>query len=338
MIELPPFRLHRPATAEEAVRILAEHRGDARAIAGGTDLIVNLRQEVATPTHVVSLASVGGLDGIEPAGDGGVRIGALVTLERLERSERLLAEYPVLAEAASLVSGPTLRAMGTLGGNLCLDTRCHWYNQERSWRHACGYCLKKDGSVCHVAPGSSLCWAAYSGDLAPALLVLRANLTILGPRGERQTPIARFFLEDGLKKFDLGQDEIITAVHLPASRRDLRGSYRKLRIRHALDFPLAGVALATKVDPDGTFREAEVALTAVGPRPFLVEGATELLEGAPVGEEDIFERVAHLARRVANPMHTSAGLPPAYRRLRVGLMVREALRAVSGGEARQRGA
>ncbi len=326
MIGLPSFRLHRPTSIEEAVGLLAEHRDDAKLLAGGTDLLVNLRHGLATPSHIVSLAEVPGLDRIDCSPEHGLTIGALSTLESLATHPGVEESFPVVVRAARTISGPTLRAMGTVGGNLCLDTRCHWYNQSFFWRQACGFCLKKDGTACHVAPGSSLCWAAYSGDLAPAFLVLGAEIKLLSVRGERRVPLDRFFLDDGLRKFDMASDELLTQVCVSATRAHLRGVYSKLRIRGALDYPLAGVAAAARIAGGGTFHEAALALTAVGPRPFLVEGATEILEGLRANDEDAIERVAHLARRLSNPMNTTWAMQPAYRRLRVGLFARDALR------------
>lgn len=330
MIALPPFRLHRPSTVGEAARLLSEHRGSAQVLAGGTDLLVNLRQGLSTPDHLIALAGVSGLDRIECSLENGLVVGALTTLDVLASDPAVEELFPVVSKAARTISGPTLRAMGTVGGNLCLDTRCHWYNQSHFWREACGFCLKKDGTVCHVAPGSSLCWAAYSGDLAPAFLVLGAELTIESVRGERQVALDRFFLDDGLKKYDLAPDEIVTRVRVGPDRAGLRGAYEKLRVRGSLDFPLAGVATAARIGPDGTFRDVAMALTAVGPRPFLVEGATELLEGVRADDGDAIERVAHLARRVSNPMRTTWSMQPAYRRLRTGLFARDALREIGG--------
>lgn len=331
MLTLPRFHLHRPRTLEEALKILAEHRADARILAGGTDLVVNLRNRLFTPGHVIHIGRLRGLEEIAFTPGRGLRIGALATIARIASHPGVREAYPVLARAAAAVAGPTLRAMGTAGGNICLDTRCQWYNQSRFWRESCGFCLKKDGEVCHVAPGSSICWAAYSGDLAPALLALDGEAVVASVRGERVVALRHFFLEDGLRKLDLAADEILTELRVPAAKEGLRGFYGKLRTRGSIDFPLAGVAVAARIDADGAFRDASAALTAVGPRPFLVEGATEILEGVKACDEDAIGRVAHLAHRLANPMRTGGGLQPAYRRHRVGLFTRDGLREIVRG-------
>jgi 4-hydroxybenzoyl-CoA reductase subunit beta len=328
VITLPPFRLHRPGSIDEAVGILAEHASDARVLAGGTDLIVNLRNRLFTPSHVVSIGGIRALAGVTPELDGGLRVGSLTRVADLASHPLVRDRFPVLALAASQVAGPTLRAMGTVGGNICLDTRCQWYNQSYFWRAACGFCLKKDGDFCHVAPGSSVCWAAYSGDLAPAFLVLEAELVVRSARGERTIPLRHFFIEDGERKFDLARDEILLEVRVPASRAGCRGFYGKLRARGSIDFPLAGVAVAARVGPGSVLEDAAIAVTAVGPRPFTVDGAQEILEGKSLDDADAIERAAHLVRRTANPLHTTSTTTPGYRRHRLGLFARDALRSL----------
>jgi 4-hydroxybenzoyl-CoA reductase subunit beta len=278
---------------------------------------------------VVALGRIRELDGIAHDPCSGLRIGALARVADLAAHPAVRRLYPVLAEAAASVAGPTLREMGTAGGNLCVETRCHWYNQSFHWRRACGFCLKKDGTVCHVAPGSEICLAAYSGDLAPALLALHAEVAVRSADGERRVPLALFYRDDGARTFDLAPDEIITEIRVPASRAGLAGVYRKLRSRGSIDFPLAGVAVAARID-GGTLREASIALTAVAPRPFAVPGASDALEGRDLGDDDALKDAVRLARRSAVPLRTTGALPPAYRKHRVGLFVRDALRALGG--------
>jgi 4-hydroxybenzoyl-CoA reductase subunit beta len=325
---LPPFQLHRPRTIHDATRLLAEHRDEARLLAGGTDLVVNLRHRLATPRHVVHLGAIRELGALDGSRERGLRVGAMATIADLAGHAAVRALFPVLSRAAAAVSGPTLRNMGTVGGNICLDTRCQWYNQSHSWRRACGFCLKKDGDLCHVAPASSVCWAAYAGDLAPAFLVLDAQVVARSVRGERVIPLHRFFLEDGARRLDLAADEIVTEVRVPPERVGLRGYYGKLRLRGSVDYPLCGVSIAGTVS-GGRFRDVTAAVTAVGPRPFLVDGVRESLEGRRVDDDEAIERAADLARRAANPMHTDGAVPPAYRRLRLGLFARDGLRELA---------
>lgn len=330
MNPLPPFRLHRPRTLSDALDLLDRHGADAKLLAGGTDLVVNLRQGLDTPQHVVSLNAIGSLARIRREPGGGLRLGSLTRLAELVEHEDVKRDFPVLARAAAAVSGPILRRMGTLGGNLCLDTRCHWYNQSYAWRRSCGFCLKKDGTVCHVAPGSEICWAVYSGDLAPALLTLEARARLRSARGERVVPLPEFFLEDGARRFALEKDEILTEVIVPPHRASLRGYYGKLRCRASVDYPLAGVAIAGRVSPERAFRQVLVALTAVAPRPFLVPGVAGRLENTCVDDADAMERVAESVLQEADPLHTGGSFGPAYRRLRVGRITRDGLKAVGG--------
>lgn len=328
MITLPPFRLHRPRGISEALSLLHEHRVDARVIAGGTDLIVNLRQRLETPRHLVALEGLDELRAVDVSSTRGLRLGALVRIAEIAADRRIALLFPVLAEAARSVAAPAIRNAATLGGNLCLDTRCQWYNQSLFWRASCGFCLKKDGEVCHVAPGSSLCWAVYSADLAPALLTLDAEVRLASAQGERTVPLSRFFVEDGARKFDLAHDELVLEVMVPAARAGLRGAYRKLRPREALDFPLAGVAAAARVSADGRVSDARLAVTAAAPRPFLAEGVRELLEGRRVDDVEAVGRAAQLVHRVSNPMRTGGGYSPQHRKARIRLLAAEAIEAL----------
>src|SRR5664279_3364421 len=172
---------------------MARHEGEVKVVAGGTDLLPSMKQKLFTPSHVLDLRGVSELRGIRELPGNGIEIGALTTLSVLEHSPVVRSDYPVFYEAIKTVASPVLRNMGTLGGNICLDTRCLWYNQSLSWRKSCGFCLKKDGNLCHVAPGGKFCWAAFSGDTAPALLCLGADLEIAGPSGLRRTPLSEFY-------------------------------------------------------------------------------------------------------------------------------------------------
>ena len=328
MITLPSFQLHCPQDLKEAVRLLAQYREEAQILAGGTDLIVNLRNRVFTPRHVVHLGAIRKLQAIEYSPQSGLSVGAMATISQLISDPVTRTAFPVLAQAARSVSGPTLKNMGTVGGNVCLDTRCQWYNQSYSWRKACGFCLKKEGDFCHVAPGSNLCWAAYSGDLAPAFLALGARVITQSTRGEREIPLHRFFLEDGKKRLDLAPDEIVTRLHVPTKKTNLQGYYGKLRVRGSVDYPLAGVAVTGRT-VSGRFQDVTVALTAISPRPFLVEGAREILHGVPTDDEEAIERASQLGRRMANPMRTGGTFSSSYRRYRIGLFIRDGLREIA---------
>ena len=290
MIALPQFTLLRPATLAEAARLGAEPH--ARLIAGGTGLIPNLRLGLGAPRTLVSLEALEELRRIEIS-ERGYRIGAAVSLQALSDNRRLPA---ALREAARSVAAPAHRSAATLGGNLCLDTRCVYYNQSEQWRRANGYCLKFGGDTCHVAPQGKKCRAAYSADVAPALLVLDASIEIAGAL----RPLQSLYQDDGAKHLALQPGEIVAAVHLPPTRG--RSGYAKLRSRGSIDFPLAGVAMMISLS-NNIIRELRVALTGTNSRPVLIEG-TEALVGAEAGEATA-AALAKLVQKQAGPMRTT---------------------------------
>lgn len=317
------FRVVRPRSIDEAVRVLADQGPDAMPIAGGTDVIPNLQMRLFAPRVLVDLKLLRSLSGISFSEGDGLRIGALTTLTNLLAEKTVREKFPVLAQAVGTIAGPLQRNMGTIGGNLCLETRCRWYNQSHFWRQSLGGCLKKEGSVCHVAPGGKSCWAAWSGDSAPALLALDAEIEIVGTNGARRIPLRDFYKNDGMDRIALGCGEIVTVIHVPARMAGLRGAYHKLRVRDSIDYPLAGVAVAMDVDASGTCRNARVALTAVNPAPLMLTNAAALLTGKK-WSEDLAQEVAHVAIRTGKPLTTSASTP-VYRREMVNLFTRRAL-------------
>jgi len=317
------IRVMRPRGVDEAVRILSDHGPEAMVIAGGTDVVPNLQMRLFAPRVLVDLKPLRMLSGVDFSERDGLRIGALTTLTALLSAAIVREKFPVLASAVSTIAGPLQRNMGTVGGNLCLETRCRWYNQSHLWRTALGGCLKKDGTICHVAPGGKFCWAAWSGDSAPALLTLDAEIEITGASGTRRIPLRQFYTNNGMDRIALRRGEILTSIHVPARMARRRGAYRKLRVRDSIDYPLAGVAVSMDVDASGTCRDARVALTAVNPAPVLVAQASEWLAGRKFSEEFI-ERVAHSAIQTGKPLTTSASTP-VYRRDMVRLFTRRAL-------------
>jgi len=310
---------------EEARSHLAKHANNIRILAGGTDLIPSMRQKLFEPEFVLDLRHVAELKGIRQQGSD-VEIGALTPLSDIERSGLLKKRYPVLTEAAATVASPVIRNMGTIGGNICLDTRCLWYNQSLTWRKACGFCIKKDGDLCHVAPGGTKCWAAFSGDTPPALLCLNAEIELVGPSTTRRIPLSDFYTGAGDNYRKLQPDELLTRIFLPAATADYAGVYRKLRIRGSIDYPLAGVAVALKRS-NGHIAEARVALTAVNPAPVLVKGASEALAGKQI-DESLAETIGDLAARTAKPLTTSA-LTPEYRREMIRVFTKRAILAAA---------
>ena len=325
-MSLPSFKLLRPRTIQEAVGHLLAYGSDMRILAGGTDLIPSMKQRLFSPAYVMDIRGIEEMQGIRVVPDYGVDIGALTPLSAIEDSEFIRREYRVLHDAVATVASPILRNMGTLGGNICLDTRCLWYNQSLQWRRSCGFCIKKDGDLCHVAPGGTRCWAAFSGDTPPALLCLNAELEIVGPKGARRLPLKDFYSNIGDAHLKLAPDEMLTRVFLPQSSAGWKGSYTKLRIRGSIDYPLAGVAVAFKKN-GGPIEAARVAITAVNPAPMLVPAAEHALLGKQV-DEHIATVVGELAAKTAKPLTTSA-LTPEYRREIVRVFAKRAVLAAS---------
>jgi 4-hydroxybenzoyl-CoA reductase subunit beta len=216
--------------------------------------------------------------------------------------------------------------MGTIGGNICLDTRCLWYNQSLTWRKGCGFCIKKDGDLCHVAPGGTKCWAVFSGDTPPALLCLNAEIEIASASGTRRLPLRDFYTGLGDNYRKLQPNELVTRVFLPASTADYRGVYRKLRVRGSIDYPLAGVAVVMKRS-NGHIADARIGITAVNPAPLLVKGAGDLLTGKVV-DEALAAAVGDLAAKTAKPLTTSA-LTPEYRREMIRVFTKRAVLAAA---------
>jgi 4-hydroxybenzoyl-CoA reductase subunit beta len=327
-MSLPAFKLVRPRTIEHAVAYLARHGAALQVLAGGTDLLPSMKQRLFSPAYLMDIRSIEGLNGITSYPGAGVQIGALTPLSVIEDSELIRREYRVLHEAVATVASPILRNMGTIGGNICLDTRCVWYNQSLQWRRSCGFCIKKDGDLCHVAPGGKSCWAAFSADTPAALLCLDAELEIAGPKGFRRVAIKDFYTNVGDARMKLEPNEMLTRIYLPESSARWKGSYLKLRIRGSIDYPLAGVAVAVKQN-GGPVESARVAITAVNPAPLLVAGAEHALVGKRI-DEHVATVVGELAAKTAKPLTTSA-LTPEYRREIVKVYAKRAvLKAVLG--------
>ena len=314
MNALHDLRTLRPASIEEATRALAEP--GAQPLAGGTDLLPNLRRGLGTPRALVDLTAIAALDAITVQADGSLRVGAATTLAALARQVAVRTGWPALATAAGLVAGPTHREAATLGGNLCQDTRCVFYNQSEWWRAGNGYCLKLRGDKCHVVVKSDRCYATYHGDVAPALIALDASVEIAGPGGTRTLPLAALFVEDGARRLTLQPGEWLTAIVVPAMN-DWRADYAKARVRDAVDFPLAGVAVALRREGD-RLAGLRVAITGTNSAPLVVptEGVT--------GRAWDTEAAATLAKAVqatANVLSTTVA-PVKYRRRMLQALVR----------------
>ena len=262
----PTFEVLRPETLDEVVNLLDQHGEAARLIAGGTDFVPNLKHGLYAPEVVIDLKGVSALRGIEHRPESLV-FGALVGLHEMETDTRVQAALPSLSRAASLVAGPQQRRMGTLGGNLCLDTRCVYINQTEFWRGALGGCLKKDGDVCHVTATGKKCVAAASNDTAPVLISLGATVELLSPRGVRLLPVDELYINDGIRNLALGHDEVLTRVFVPRPGPQRRMGFEKLRTRGAIDFSLLNCALAFDLDDAENLSEPVLIFSAVAARP-----------------------------------------------------------------------
>lgn len=299
MMRLPRFQYFAPRELGEALAILDEWGPQAQVVAGGTDLWPNMKRRQQTPTRVIGLRGIAPLHQLAGDAKSGFTVGAMASLTRVERHGALAEAWPALAAAIRTVSTPPLRNMGTVGGNLCLDTRCNYYDQNWEWRKAIDFCIKREGGVCWVAPGSPRCWAVSSTDLAPALIALGAEVKLVSREGWRLLPVAELYQDDGIAYLAKRPDEIVTEVRLgpPAG---WRSTYWKLRRREAFDFPVLSLAAAVQLAPDGTVLAARMAFGAVASRP-VVSPAADGLVGAPLTDEAI-ERAADDAARVAKPL------------------------------------
>jgi len=314
---LAHFRLLNPASVDEAVAAGRSHPG-SRYVAGGTDLLVNLRRGIGGVDALIDLTGIGELNRIDDSGPGLI-IGSMVGIAEIASNKRFATHYTALAEAAHAIAGPGHRALATVGGNLCLDTRCVYYNQSDWWRSANGFCLKHRGDVCHVAPQGQRCHAAYSGDLAPALLVLGAEVEIARYGGRRRIPLSDLYVEDGRAHLALEPGELVVAVHLPADAP--ASTYMKVRQRGAVDFPLAGVAVVLAMK-DGKVESLRVAVTGANSRPILIDGTDKLCGRAM--DAKLLKDVDRLVQKQVQPMRTTL-ISSNYRRLAAAALAKRAI-------------
>ena len=332
MDALPDFRVLNPATLDEAIAARAAHP-DSKALGGGTDLVVNIRRGIETPKVLIDMNRVQELHALK-ADEKSIEIGASVRISEVATHPAVIAHHPVLAQAAAHIAGPTHRNMGTVGGNLCLDTRCIYYNQSEWWRSANNHCLKTTGTVCHVAPKSrGVCFATYSGDLAPALLTLGAEVDIAGPQGRRTVPLEQLYIGfarqdvpvtetqgDGKYYLSLRPGELVAAVRAK-NTANLRSAYDKIRIRRSIEYPVAGVAVALRREGD-RLADLRVGFTGTNPRPVLLAGTAELCGGGI--DERVIRGLDALVRDQIMPMKTTF-TPGHYRRRVAGVLARRLL-------------
>jgi 4-hydroxybenzoyl-CoA reductase subunit beta len=322
MLRLPRFRYLEPRTVDEAVRLWANAAPNAAYVAGGTDLYPNMKRRQQTPATVIALHRIPELRVIGGMPETGMTIGACVSLTELASHDAMLRAYPAVAHAAEVVSTPILRNMGTIGGNLLLDTRCNYYDQTYEWRKAVDFCMKRDGEICWVAPSSPRCWAVQSSDGVPVAVALGAEVTLTSVRGTRRIPAAALYRNDGIEYLTKAPDELLVSYHLPPSN-GWRATYRKLRRRDSFDFPVLGVAARIDFANDGTVSDARIVLGAVASYPQEVPAAAEAIVGSRLDDSAI-GAAADAAYRPAKPMDNT-DLTLSWRKEMVRVYVQRAL-------------
>ena len=323
-MRLPEFELIQPRSLQEACSVLGEDDKRATLLAGGTALMVGLRYRLSKPGVVIDLKGLTALNYVGRNGSGGLSIGSMVPLETLKQSSLVLNEYPLLAQAVQLVAIPSIRRKATLGGNLCLDTRCIYYNQSEFWRRGLPACFKLGGEICNAVEKGRRCQAVYQSDLGPVLMVLGAEVKIVSANGERVVALSEFFTGRGERPNVLKPDEILVEVQIPPSGQGAARTYEKLRVREGMDFPMAGVAVMVKRDRSGTIGQVKVVLGAVGSSPIEVAKVAGLLEGRKP-TDDLLQSVSREAMDRAQPVENLA-MSARYRRKMVGVLVGRALR------------
>ncbi|HYH46352.1 MAG TPA: FAD binding domain-containing protein [Thermoanaerobaculia bacterium] len=336
MLRLPPFRYHRPASVEEAAALLAgagaahgPTEQTVRLVAGGTDLWPNMKRRHQKAAEVVSLMAIPGLAGVDGNGAGEIRIGATTLLDDVAQDARISVRYPALATAIAAISSPPLRQMGTLGGNLCVDTRCTYYNQTEDWRRSIGYCMKAEGKICWVATSSPRCLAHTASDAAPMLCALGARVRLVSSAGDRVVPLESIYYDDGIRYLAKRPDEILTRVLLPeeSDAAHCRSSFWKLRRRGSIDFAVLSAAAALWID-GGVITRARLFLGAVASFPTPAEEAEAFLTGKEPTPEVLAE-AARLARKSATPFDNT-DFQAQWRSTMVARYTEAALREAAG--------
>jgi 4-hydroxybenzoyl-CoA reductase subunit beta len=328
MMRLPLFEFRAPRTVQEALHILDGEGAKAMPLAGGTDLLPNMKRRQQVPRTLMSLRHVGGLRHIE-FGQPGSKLGACLTLSDIAEDPRFRNGLTALAQAALFVATPQIRNMATLGGNLCLDTRCNYYDQSYEWRKAIGFCLKKDGTTCWVAPGSKKCVAVSSTDTAPALMALGARVRLVSRSGEREVSLAELYENDGINYIRRRPDELLTEVLLD-SLHGWKSTYWKLRRRGAFDFPVLSVAAAARLSQNGVVEDARIVVGSAACLPLIAAEAAKSLVGRQLNRESISEAAA-LAARIAKPLDNT-DFDMTWRKRVTAEFVTNALRELRGDD------
>jgi len=327
MLRLPEFKYYQPRSLKQATKALADLGHEVMLVAGGTDVYPKMKRGQFTPRHLISLRALRELKGIRQSKDG-LWIGAGESLTAVSNHRVIAKHLPALAHAAESVSTPQLRNMGTIGGNVLVDTRCNYYDQTHFWRQAVGFCMKKDGDICLVAPGSAKCLAIASSDTAPVLVSLGAEAIVVNHQGERRVKLEDLYRDDGIEYSAKAKDEVLKALFIPQESLARRNVYLKLRRRGSFDFPILGVAATMDIDERGECRHASLALTAVASAPKVITEAASLLQGKKVTAE-LIDAVADAASKLAHPLD-NADLDYWYRKKMAKVYTQRALAQVAG--------
>jgi 4-hydroxybenzoyl-CoA reductase subunit beta len=330
MMRLPLFEFRAPRTLEEAARILDGEQTNAMPLAGGTDLLPNMKRRQQVPRMLMSLRHIESLHRVV-SNDSGSRLGACLTLSEIATDPRFRNGLTALAQAASLVATPQIRNMATLGGNICLDTRCNYYDQSYEWRKSINFCLKKDGTTCWVAPGSSKCLAVSSTDTGPALMALGARVRLVSRSGEREVLLSDLYNNDGIDYIKRRPDEILAEVLLD-SLHGWKSTYWKLRRRGSFDFPVLSVAAAVRLSKSNTVEDARIVVGSAACRPLAATDAAKSLLGRSLDQQAI-EEAASIAARIAKPLDNT-DFDMTWRKRVTGEFVTYALREVRGDDVR----
>jgi 4-hydroxybenzoyl-CoA reductase subunit beta len=327
VLRLPPIKLISPTTVQDAAKAVAD--SNARLVAGGTDLWPNMKRRHQKAETVVSLMSIENLDAIDSAG-GDIQLGATTTLSNVIRDDKVRHRFPAFATAVASISSPPLRNMGTIGGNLCVDTRCTYYNQSEEWRRSIDYCLKEEGTICWVATKSPRCWAHTASDAAPILCALDAKVKLVSASGERELSLADMYVDDGIDYLAKQPGEILTNVIVPGSsdNEHCKSAFWKLRRRGSIDFSTLSVAAAVWTDDNEVVTRASMYLGAVGAAPMPVEVASRVLVGNKISDDGIAE-IAHAAHKIARPMDNT-DFAPSWRGKMTEQYVTAVLREIAG--------
>ena len=306
-----------PKSIKEASTILLDEPG-AKILAGGTDILPNMKHKVELPSVVVNIKKIPELDFIRK--DNGVtRIGPLTSLKKIYQNESVKAGLPALASAASSVGSYHHQNMGTIGGNICQQNRCKYFNQSQWWRSARPLCVKAGGEICHVVNREEICYSAYSGDMAPALLALNARIILESKEDSREIPLETFFSGDGKAPLNFKRGEILTEIIVPEGSSGGFSSYSKFANRESIDFPIVGTAFWASTGE----KEYRVAFTAVDRRPLRGRDVENFLNGKDLSDE-VREEAVSIASKAATPVKTSV-YSPSYKRNIMGRLLRVAI-------------